>query len=95
MRVRLFRIYRFIPIFDYKRARENLRRLNIFLKKINFNPHFSSILALVLLVTDKNEKLIGNGKKILEKNIRVITKCSKCAFYRLKNTLNMQCSTNI
>lgn len=85
VRIYLHKLYRLAPVFDYKRARTNLKSLHKFFKVVHFWPQISTQMALVLYITDKNDYF--RQKKLMNTNIRAITNCSAYAFYRSKNIL--------
>ena len=85
----LHKIYRLAPMFDYRRARINLEILQTTLKRKLFWPQIDTQIAIVIYVTDKNDKNIKNGKRILQKNLRALCNCSAYAFHRTRNKLNI------
>ncbi|MFX1259974.1 MAG: hypothetical protein ACFFAN_19165 [Promethearchaeota archaeon] len=89
VRAYLHKIYRFAPIFDYKRARRNLEILHRVLSQLNFWPQITTQLALLIYITDKNDKNKLNNKKILQKNLRALCSCSAYAFHRTRNILKI------
>jgi hypothetical protein len=89
-RVQLHRIYRFAPVFNYDRARKNLEILHSVLKKKLFWPQINTQIAIVIYVTDFNDKNIQNNERLLQKNIRALCNCSAYAFHRTRNILNIK-----
>jgi len=89
-RMQLHRIYRFAPVFNYDRARRNLEILHSVLKKKLFWPQINTQIAIVIYVTDKNDKNLQNDERILQKNIRALCNCSAYAFHRTRNILNIR-----
>jgi hypothetical protein len=85
-RIYLHKVYRIAPVFDYNRAKKNLRILQSFLQYNSFWPHITTQIALIIYATDKKGK---DHKKILQKNIRALCNCSAYAFHRSKNILNL------
>ena len=89
-RMQLHRIYRFAPVFNYNRARRNLEILHSNLKKKLFWPQITTHIAIVIYVTDKNDKNFQDNERILQKNIRALCNCSAYAFHRTRNILNIK-----
>lgn len=87
VRIYLHKVHRIAPVFDYNRAKKNLRILQSFLSLNSFWPHISTQIAIVIYATDKNS---SNDKRILQKNIRTLCNCSAYAFHRTKNILNIK-----
>ena len=87
VRIYLHKVHRIAPVFDYNRARKNLRILQSFLSHNSFWPHISTQIAIVIYVTDKKSI---NDKNIMQKNIRTLCNCSAYAFHRTKNMLNIK-----
>jgi len=88
LQVYLHKLHRFAPIFDYPRAKENARILKNNLDRKNFLPHFTTQLAVVVFVTDLNDK--EHEKKIIQTNLRVFCNCSAYAFHRTRNKLGLK-----
>ncbi|MFX1337753.1 MAG: hypothetical protein ACFFDK_04020 [Promethearchaeota archaeon] len=86
VRIYLHKVHRIAPIFDYKRAKKNLRILQSFLVLNSFWPRISTQIAIIIYATDKNS---SNNKRILQKNIRTLCNCSAYAFHRTKNILKI------
>ena len=89
-RVQLHRIYRFAPVFNYKRARKNLEILHSVLKKKLFWPQINTQIAIVIYVTDINDKNLHDHERLLQKNIRALCNCSAYAFHRTRNILHIK-----
>jgi len=89
-KIQIHRIYRFAPVFNYKRARKNLKILHSVLKKKLFWPQINTQIAIVIYVTDINDKDIQNNERLLQKNIRALCNCSAYAFHRTRNILNIK-----
>ncbi len=89
-RIYLHKIHRLAPVFDYKRAKVNLKVLQSILVKISFWPKISTQLAIVIYVTDLNDKSGQYDKKIVQKNIRALCNCSAYAFHRTRNILKLE-----
>ena len=89
-RMQLHRIYRFAPVFNYNRARRNLEILHSNLNKKLFWPQITTQIAIVIYVTDKNDKNFQDNERILQKNIRALCNCSAYAFHRTRNILNIK-----
>jgi hypothetical protein len=84
-KIYLHKLYKLAPIFNYNRAKTNLKTLHMFFNKASFWPTISTQLAMTIYLTDVNEPFFEN--KILIENIRAITYCSAYAFYRTKNKM--------
>ena len=87
VRIYLHKLHRIAPLFNYQRARTNLRILHRLFYQKNYWPSFSTQLALVMYITDKLDANFENP--ILQKNIRTICSCSAYAFHRAKNRLEI------
>jgi hypothetical protein len=88
LQIYLHKFHRFAPIFDYPRAKENARILKNVLHRKCFLPQFSTQLAVVLFVTDLNDK--EHEEKIIQTNLRVFCNCSAYAFHRTRNKLGLK-----
>jgi len=84
----LHKFHKIAPIFDYSRAKENARRLKKLLNQLCFMPQFTTQLAIVIFVTDINDKRFE--KKIVQTNLRNLCNCSAYAFHRTRNRLGMK-----
>ncbi|MBA7675184.1 hypothetical protein ES703_83414 [subsurface metagenome] len=83
----MHKIHRFAPMFDYKRAKANLRVLyKLFSRQTHF-PNISTQLALVVYITDELDR--DNKHKLLQKNIRSICCSSAYAYHNAKNRLDI------
>ena len=82
------KLHRFAPIFNYPRAKENARILKKVLDRNCFLPQFSTQLAIVLFVTDLNDK--EHEDKIIQTNLRIFCNCSAYAFHRTRNKLGLK-----
>ena len=89
IRIHLHRIHRFAPVFNYDRARKNLEILHLLLKKKLFWPQINTQIAIVIYVTDKNDKNYQDNERIIQKNIRMLCSCSEYAFHRTRNMLDI------
>ena len=83
----LHKIHKLAPVFDYRRAKANLRTLYRLCSRENFWPSISTQLAIVIYITDKLDK--NRQKRLMQKNIRTICDCSAYAFHEAKNNLNI------
>lgn len=88
LQIYLHKLHRFAPIFDYSRAKENARILKNILNKKCFLPQFTTQLAVVLFVTDLNDK--EHEERIIQTNLRVFCNCSAYAFHRTRNKLGLK-----
>ena len=86
-RIYLHKIHRFAPVFDYERARLNLKMLYRLFSKQRYLPSISTRLALVIYITDELDK--DKKDKLLQKNIRSICSCSAYAYHNAKNRLDI------
>jgi hypothetical protein len=84
-RIYLHKCYRIAPIFDYKRARENLIQLQEFFRLEGYIQKVSTQITFAIYITDKNNKY--THRKIKQNNLRRLTSCSAYAFHRLINRL--------
>jgi hypothetical protein len=98
VRIYLHKIHLIIPVFDYQRARANLKILHQLFYQKNYWPSVSTQLALVIYITDQldqNLPIDEKGKKfIFQKNIRSVCNCSAYAFHRAKNRLEIDILIN-
>ena len=84
-RIYLHKCYRIAPIFDYKRARENLYQLQEFFKLEGYWQKITSQITFAIYITDKKNPLAH--RKIKQNNLQRFTSCSAYAFHRLINRL--------
>jgi len=89
VRLCLHKIHRIAPVFDYERAKQNLEILHAHLDALSFWPQFTTQIAVVIYVTDKNDKHNKYTKKLLQKNIRVLCSCSAYAFHRTRKKMRI------
>lgn len=90
VRVYLHKLHRLAPVFDYRRARENARRLEIKLNQLCFRPKIMTQVAVVIFITD----FLDNNQsrtlfKIIQSNLRVFCNCSAYAFHRTRNKIGL------
>ncbi len=85
VKIYLHKLHRLAPVFDYKRARKNLKILHKFFNTTHLWPQISTQLAILVFITDLKDSF--NSRKLMNTNIRAITNCSAYAFYRTKNIL--------
>lgn len=83
----LYRFYQLAPVFDYKRAKENARRLKDKLDTLFFWPHLMTQLAIVIFITDLLDK--GKPQKMIQTSIRALCSCSAYAFHRTRNKIGL------
>jgi hypothetical protein len=86
----LWRIYKLAPVFDYKRARENARRLKKKLDVLYFWPQIMTQVATVIFITDYIDK--NKSIKLKQLNLRVLCQCSAYAFHRTRNKIGLTTS---
>jgi len=84
-RIYLHKCYRIAPIFDYRRARENLIQLQEFFRLEGYIQKISTQITFAIYITDKNNT--STHRKIKQNNLRRLTSCSAFAFHRLINRL--------
>ena len=87
MKIYLHKFSRFAPVFDYQRAKQNAKILQIKLNYICFWPQFMTQIAVVIYVTDNNDP--HSKKKILQTNLRALCGCSAYAFHRTRNKIGL------
>ncbi|MHA2339345.1 MAG: hypothetical protein ACXACX_18735 [Candidatus Hodarchaeales archaeon] len=87
MNIYLHKFHRFAPVFDFKRAKQNARILEIKLNHLCFWPQFMTQIAVVLYVTDLNDS--RSERKIKQTNLRALCGCSAYAFHRTRNKLGL------
>ena len=83
----LQKIHRLAPVFDFKRAKENARILKIKLQDLCFFPQFTTQIAIVVFVTDLNDK--KHEKRIVQANLRLLCDCSAYSFHRTRKKLGL------
>ena len=83
----LRKIYRLAPVFDYKRAKENTRRLRKKLDYLCFWPQVMTQVAVVIYITDLLDK--KKPQKIIQSNLRALCCCSAYAFHRTRNRIGL------
>jgi len=83
----LHRFYRLAPVFDYKRAKENVRRLKDKLDTLFFWPQLMTQLTIVIFITDLLDK--NEPQKIIQSNLRALCSCSAYAFHRTRNKIGL------
>ncbi len=83
----LYRFYRLAPVFDYKRAKENARRLKEKLDTLFFWPQLITQLTIVIFITDLLDK--SKPQKIIQTNLRALCGCSAYAFHRTRNRIGL------
>jgi len=85
IRIYLHKIYRLAPIFDFKRARQNIDILHLKLDRLFFWPQIMTQVAIVIFATDLNDKKVK--KNIIQSNLRILCDCSAYAFHRTRNKI--------
>ncbi len=83
----LHRFYRLAPVFDYKRAKENARRLKDKLDTLFFWPQLMTQLTIVIFITDLLDK--SEPQKMIQSNLRALCNCSAYAFHRTRNKIGL------
>ncbi|KKK52925.1 hypothetical protein LCGC14_3100000 [marine sediment metagenome] len=83
----LNKVHKLAPVFDFKRAKENTRILKIKLQEMCFFPHFTTQIAIVVFVTDLNDK--DHKKRIVQANLRLLCNCSAYSFHLTRNKLGL------
>lgn len=89
VKIYLHKVHRLAPVFDYKRARENARRLKLKLDQLLFWPQVMTQVAVVIFITDSLDKHWDNSK-LLQTNLRALCDCSAYAFHRTRNKIGLQ-----
>lgn len=89
VKIYLHKVYRLAPVFDYRRSRENARRLKSKLDHIFFWPQVMTQIAVVIFITDFLDKR-WNDNKLLQTNLRALCDCSAYAFHRTRNKIGLQ-----
>ena len=89
VKIYLHKVYRLAPVFDYRRSRENARRLKSKLDHIFFWPQVMTQIAVVIFITDFLDKR-WDGNKLLQTNLRALCDCSAYAFHRTRNKIGLQ-----
>jgi len=89
LRIYLHKAYYIAPVFNYRRARINSEILITLMQKKFYFPRFTTQLALVIFVTDANNKNKLFDTPLLQKNLRAFCDCSAFAFHRARNKLRI------
>ncbi|MFW9973567.1 MAG: hypothetical protein ACFFDF_25530 [Candidatus Odinarchaeota archaeon] len=90
VRIYLHKFHRLAPIFDYKRARENAKRLQVKLNFLCFRPQIMTQIAIVIFITDLlDSRPSRKVNKIIQGNLRALCSCSAYAFHRTRNKLGL------
>ncbi|MBD3253782.1 MAG: hypothetical protein GF383_01750 [Candidatus Lokiarchaeota archaeon] len=87
-RVYLHKIHKIAPVFNYTRARENLKRLQSCLKTINYYPQLGTQLAFTIYVTDLKDTSEFRKDKLIQANVKTLCACSSYAYHRLKHKIH-------
>lgn len=87
VRIYLHKIHRVAPVFDYKRARENAKRLKMKLDQLFFWPQTMTQIAITIFVTDLLDKI--KEQKIIQANLRSLCCCSAYVFHRTRNKIGL------
>jgi len=83
----IHKFYRLAPVFDYNRARENVKILKMKLDAHYFWPLVTTQVAVVIYITDKLDP--SQKDKILQTNLRSLCNCSAYAFHRTRNKIGL------
>lgn len=89
VRIYLHKVHRLAPVFDYRRARENAKRLKMKLDQLLFWPQVMTQVAVIIFITDFLDKN-WNDNKILQTNLRALCDCSAYAFHRTRNKIGLR-----
>ena len=87
VQIYLHKVYRLAPVFNYKRARQNMNILKLKLEKLFFWPHVMTQVAIIIFATDLHDKYIS--KHIIQSNLRTLCSCSAYAFHRTRNKIDL------
>ncbi|MFX1574320.1 MAG: hypothetical protein ACFFB0_16390, partial [Promethearchaeota archaeon] len=63
--VYLWKVYRIAPVFDYSRAKVNLKSLIVLLSRLNYWPQIMTQVAVTLYITEVNSATL---KKLIPQN---------------------------
>lgn len=88
-----FYFNRFAPVFDFQRAIQNARILEIKFNRICFWPQIMTQIAIIIYLTDLNNP--KSTKKIKQTNLRALCGCSVYVFHRARNKLGLKKMHNI
>jgi len=95
VRIYLHKLHRMAPVFSYIRAKANLNILHQLLEQKNHWPHITTQIALVIFITDRNNKKINDNRYIIQKNLRAFCDCSAYAFHHARNILRINTTGDI
>lgn len=85
--VYLWKVYRIAPVFDYSRAKLNLKSLIVLLSRLNYWPQIMTQVAVTLYITEVNSATL---KKLIPQNkICILCDCSPYAFHRCRNKVRI------
>ena len=85
MNIYLHKFNRLAPVFDYQRAKQNAKILQVKLSHLCFWPQFMTQIAVVIYITDLNDQQFE--KKLKQTNLRALCGCSAYAFHRTRNKI--------
>ncbi|MHA2183091.1 MAG: hypothetical protein ACXAAH_16860 [Promethearchaeota archaeon] len=88
MNIYLHKFSHLAPVFEFRRAKQNARILEMKLNLLCFWPQFMTQIAIVIYVTDLNDPQFE--KKIKQTNLRALCGCSAYAFHRTRNKLGLK-----
>ena len=83
----LGKVHKLAPVFDLSRAKENAKILKVKLQEMCFFPHFTTQVAIIVFVTDINDKF--HKKKLIRENVRLLCDCSAYSFHRTRKKLGL------
>jgi hypothetical protein len=87
VRICLHKLYHLAPVFNYRRAKENAKRLKSKLDRLCFWPQVMTQVAIVIYITDLLDS--SYEQKIIQTNLRTLCSCSAYAFHRTRNKLGL------
>ncbi len=90
VRIYLHKTHKLAPVFDYNRAKVNLKKLHAVFWRCGRWRQISTQLAIVIYLTDRRRKGDSYERNLLKDNVRAITNCSAYAFYRTKENLKIK-----
>ena len=89
-RIYLHKLHKIVPVFDYNRAKVNLKNLHKFFEKEGFWPKISTQLAIIVYITDLLDTSGIFESRLMQKNIRVVCNCSAYVFHRTRNKMKIR-----
>jgi hypothetical protein len=89
-KIYLHKAHKMFPVFNYNRAKVNLKALHKFFALEGFWPKISTQIAIVIYITDILDTSSSFSGRLIQKNLRVLCDCSAYAFHRTRNIMKLR-----